>query len=105
MLVPAFNSGQQRLPLPANRCPKSASWTKFTGLYKKTSSLFGVDPYPWQNATLTHDIHKQAEEITGLEAAFKGDAQVGLCTVSQTVSSAGARAFDWCYTYSLSRLT
>ena len=75
------------------------------GLYKKTSALFGVDPYPWQNATLTHDIHKQAEEIAGLEAAFKGDAQVGLCTVSQTVSSASARAFDWCYTYSLSRLT
>ena len=77
VLVPAFNTGQQRLPLPANRCPKSASWTTFTGLYKKTSSLFGVDPYPWQNATLTHDIHKQAEEIAGLEAAFKGDAQVG----------------------------
>jgi hypothetical protein len=34
-------------------------------LYKKTSALFGVDPYPWQNATLTHDIHKQADEIIG----------------------------------------
>eukprot|EP01043_Picozoa_sp_COSAG02_P064119 COSAG02_NODE_9280_length_2268_cov_339.242047_4_plen_347_part_00 len=39
-------------------------------LYRNTSDLFGVDPYPWANATLTQDLHAEVEEINGLSAAF-----------------------------------
>jgi hypothetical protein len=60
-------------------------------LYRNTSDLFGVDPYPWANATLTQDLHAEVEEINGLSAAFSGDETVGLCTVSQVFSWA---AFD-----------
>jgi hypothetical protein len=28
-------------------------------LYRNTSDLFGVDPYPWSNATLTPDLHAE----------------------------------------------
>lgn len=55
-------------------------------LYRKTSDLFGVDPYPWANATLTPDLHTEVEEIVGLSTAFSGDDTVGLCTVFQVFS-------------------
>jgi hypothetical protein len=56
-------------------------------LFRNTSCLFGVDPYPWTNASDTVDLHTEAEELDGLAAAFKSDPEIGLCTVSQ--------AFDW----------
>ena len=37
-------------------------------------------------ASLTPDIHKEAEELNGLAKAFAGDDSVALCTVSQIFS-------------------
>ena len=54
--------------------------------YRNTSTLFGVDPYPWSNATLTPDIHQETEEVDALMAAFAGDDEVASCTVFQIFS-------------------
>ena len=54
--------------------------------YRNTSTLFGVDPYPWYNASLTKNIYAEVEEIDGLVAAFAGDDGVASCTVSQIFS-------------------
>jgi hypothetical protein len=54
--------------------------------YRNTSTLFGTDPYPWLNATLTLDIQSEAGEIDKLLAAWPGDDGVGYCTVFQIFS-------------------
>ena len=54
--------------------------------YRNTSTLFGTDPYPWLNATLTLDIQSAAGEIDKLLAAWPGDDGVGYCTVFQIFS-------------------
>jgi len=48
-------------------------------LYRNTSDLFGVDPYPWTNASLTPDIHKEAEELNGLAKAVAGAKNASFC--------------------------
>ena len=54
--------------------------------YRNTSTLFGVDPYPWYNASLTTNIYAEVDEIDGLVAALAGDGGVASCTVSQIFS-------------------
>ena len=54
--------------------------------YRNTSTLFGVDPYPWFNASLTTNIHAETAEIDGLINAFAGDDGVATCTVAQIFS-------------------
>ena len=54
--------------------------------YRNTSTLFGVDPYPWFNASLTTSIHAETAEIDGLINAFAGDDGVATCTVAQIFS-------------------
>jgi hypothetical protein len=54
--------------------------------YRNTSTLFGTDPYPWLNSTLTLDIQKEAGEIDNLLVAWPGDDGVAYCTVFQIYS-------------------
>lgn len=54
--------------------------------YIGTSSMFGVDPYPWLNSTATTNLSAEADEITGLQAAFATNSSTTICTVAQAFS-------------------
>lgn len=55
-------------------------------LYRNTSTLFGIDSYPWFNASQSTSIATEATELDGLVAAFGSSPDIGLCTVFQIFS-------------------
>ena len=50
----------------------SGAWpsSHYITAYENTSLLIGADPYPWRNASVTHDLGVEAWELSDVTSAF-----------------------------------